>query len=205
MSRGWSAAHRRLHSVAIALALYLGVSGLALYVPAWHGPLIRWLGWLYWSHVLAGLAFTCTLAAACLPQAPGRRLRRVDWGASLGLGAGTCATGLVLALAALPAAYRGSAFTWHGIGALALGVWVAWHAVARWSRSASPLPGAPMTRRGFLAYLARGLVSGVALPLVGAGEAAIGRSMGPPIRADRVLPGFTVYSVTGGLPTYDPV
>lgn len=141
----WPPAYRRAHSSAIAAVPLLLLSGLALYLPAWHAPLIPFLPLVYWLHVGLGLGFAALLLLPILVPVGSRRLAGFDWLFVFVAGAGLTLTGVMLWLVTVfPSVWRQNSFEWHGALAVAMAAWFAWHG---WERSRRALV-APRRRRG---------------------------------------------------------
>ncbi len=200
----WPLMYRRLHLLAIVLVPVLLASGIALYDPAVHTPLIPYLPVLYVVHIGAGLLWFAVLIVPVLvpPRFHGRRtLSAWDWFPLLALGAGAGLTGLVLILPRIfSAAVRGFDFGAHGTLALALAVTVLVHAGVKWVRR--PLRRRFVPGRGpFLKGVVAGLLGALALPyVVRAGEGtaeAFGKSGTP---GSWEPGGFVTYSAAGFIP-----
>lgn len=119
-----------LHHYTIGSFILLAITGVALYLPAVHTPLIRYLPLIYKVHILLGLIFTVTLITPFLRLLPkGRRVWRFDWALPLLFGAPLVITGIMLwGVTLFPTVERSHAFTWHGILTIVLGAWILIHA-----------------------------------------------------------------------------
>ncbi len=218
--RGWSPLWRRAHLLAMALLPVEVLSGAVLYLPGLHSRWIAWLPLVEAIHVWGGVLFGLML---CLPLAVPIARRWVtvaDWRATFRLVGGLTLTGLaLLPTSGVPALIRGGAFGAHGLLALGLLGWIAYHAATRVGRAlrstAPPSAAAPvraaLRRRDLLGEAGRsvataaagtvglGLLQGASTAIAQA-TPATGRSPGGP----GPLPGFQLYTVTGTYPAYDP-
>ncbi|MDQ0191377.1 molybdopterin-dependent oxidoreductase [Alicyclobacillus cycloheptanicus] len=119
-----------LHHYTIASFILLTASGMALYLPAVHAPLIPYLPIIYRIHILLGLIFAITLITPFLRILPkGRRIWKFDWTLPILLGVPLVATGIFLwGGTVLPATITSHAFSWHGWLTIGLGAWILIHA-----------------------------------------------------------------------------
>lgn len=128
----WPVAYRGGHHAALAAIPLLLLSGIALYLPAWHAPLIPYLPFIYWGHVVLGTGFGALLLLPVAFPLASRRLAGFDWAIVLVLGGGLTLTGIMLWLIDLfPAAWRGNAFSTHGLLSTLIAAWVTWHGYVR--------------------------------------------------------------------------
>jgi DMSO/TMAO reductase YedYZ molybdopterin-dependent catalytic subunit len=219
LGRRWPALYRRAHAVAMVLLPVELLTGAALYFPRLHTLLMRQLPLIEAVHAWCGLAFGVLLL---LPVAVpvGRRLLAVlDWNALFWGVGGLTLTGLALWLGWDEwALLRAGAFTLHGLLAVGLLLWAAYHAGWRWltARRAGAAPRVgerrPLTRRQLALQLERSLLASFfGSVLVGllfdVSDTAAARAT--PAAADSAgtappLPGFELYTVTGSYPSYDP-
>lgn len=119
-----------LHHYTIASFILLTVSGIALYLPALHAPLIPYLRIIYNIHILLGLIFAITLITPFLRILPkGRRIWKFDWTLPLLFGVPLVFTGIFLwGGTVFPATVTSHAFTWHGLLTIGFGAWILIHA-----------------------------------------------------------------------------
>ncbi len=221
LGRRWPVLYRRAHLVALLLLPLELTTGAALYFPYLHTTLMRYLPLIETAHAWGGLAFGVLIV---LPVAVpvGRRLLSVlDWTVMIwGIGALTL-TGLALWLGLDTwAVLRAGAFTLHGLLAVLVLVWAAYHAGMRWATAARagavPRVGERrlMPRREMALHIERAVLAGLvgsvlAGVLFDVRDTAASAAPSPPnagagTQGSPPLPGFELYTVSGGYPTYDP-
>lgn len=197
-----------LHSM-VPFVLLL-CSGLALYLPAIHTPLIPYLRYIYDLHILLGIIFAITLLTPLLRLIPkGKTVWRLDWWFPLVFGSAIVITGIVLwRISWFPTTWRSAAFKWHGDLTYLLGIWLIIHAFVKalgyrpysdgWAGRVDP------ERRRFVKYLGEGVVFAAIVTVFDPFAAfSTGRAnaIGPG-GAITGSPGFAaLYTVTGGYPT----
>lgn len=225
--RRWPAAFRRAHhlSVYVLLPLLLA-TGAALYFPRLHSGLVRWLPILLALHVWSGIALIALLLLPVVRPLGQRLVARLDWVATCWFLAGLGVTGLVLWKGVGGGLVRAGAFTLHGLLALGLVAWVLGHGLLRVRaalRGRGGGPAAPgrvrLPRRELLATLGRAVLFSVGGTFVvgwlgglllarGQRAIALGAQAATPAGGAGTgggpLPGFQLYTVTGGYPSYDP-
>lgn len=232
LARRWPKPYRFGHEAAILVWPLLVASGLALYLPRFHAPLIPYFPFIYWGHVVLGLGAAALLLLPLFVPVDRRLLHGLDWAAVLVLGGGLTITGVLMWLVgAFPAAWRANAFFLHGLLAAAAVAWLAWHAYRQIARAARPArrtghEGARafrpsparrlIARREFLTWAAGGLGAAFAATLLGGpvirlwqeiGRGPAPRPAGGPAAgaAPRLgWPGFQLYTVVPGYPDIDP-
>lgn len=196
----------------ISFALLL-VTGLALYLPIVHAPLIPYIPYIYQFHILLGIIFGITLITPLLRLLPvGKHVWRLDWWFPIVFGSGIVLTGLVLwQVTWFPSAWRSSGFTWHGDLSYILGGWLIVHAFVKavgWRPDPRGLAGqVEPERRRFVRYLGIGSLAAVILTVIdpfttlsrwwrSAGAGSKGAA------GDTASARFAAfYTVTGGYPT----
>ena len=202
-----------LHYYSMISIVLLIASGLALYLPIVHTPLIPYLPYIYDLHILLGIIFAITLVTPFLKWLPRQRpIWRLDWWFPTALGGGIVVTGLLLwGVTLFPSTWRGPSFTWHGVLSYVLGGWLIIHAFLK-TFGLRFDPDGPMgrvdpTRRRFLKYVGVGVV-GAAILAVFQPFASLARwwaGLGtkganpPPISSSSQFAAF--YTVTGTYPS----
>ncbi len=227
-SRRWPGLFANAHRVALYLLPVELLTGAALYFPRLHTDLIAWLPLIEGIHVWAGIAFCGLLPMPVLFPLGKRLLATVDWVASFWFVAGLGVTGLALWTAPGSASLlRTGAFGLHGILAVAFAVWALYHGLVRLEtalRGRDPERQAEhrdrASRRTMLASLGRAVLGSIAGTAVfgwlGGAFAALARGAAAPMGGgapaaggatqagdNQPLPGFQIYTVTGGFPSYD--
>lgn len=126
----WPRALVWLHHYTIVSFALLLVTGVLLYVPGLHTPLIPYLPFIYDVHILLGIVFGVTLIVPLLRVIPAtKRLWRLDWWFPLVFGGGIVLTGLFLwRVAWFPARWRSASFSWHGDLSYVLAGYIILHA-----------------------------------------------------------------------------
>lgn len=168
----WPKVLVRLHYYTIVSFVFLVLTGIALYLPAVHTPLIPILPYIYDIHILLGLIFAVTLAAPFLNLLPkGRSVTRVDWLIPSLFGTAIVVTGVLLwGVTVFPISWRAPAFTWHGILTAILGGWVLLHAFlkALGIRPSSQTLGSRVNpeRRMFLRWIGSGVAGAAVLTIL---------------------------------------
>ena len=221
LGRRWPVLYRRAHLVALVLLPVELVTGAALYFPHLHTTLMRYLPLIVTVHAWGGLAFGVLIILPVVVPVGRRLLSVLDWTVMIwGIGALTL-TGLALWVGRDTwAVLRAGAFTLHGILAVAVLGWAAYHAGMRWATAARAgavprvgerrlMPRREMAmhvERAVLAAFAGSVLAGVLFDVrdtaASAGPKAANPDAGAPDSPP--LPGFELYTVTGGYPTYDP-
>lgn len=160
-----------LHHYTIASFVLLTVTGMLLYLPAVHTPLIPYLRIIYQVHILLGLIFMVTLLTPFMRIMPrDRRIWRLDWLVPILFGAPLVLTGVILwAVTVFPTTIRAESFTWHGILTVVFGAWILIHAFYKAlgiRPRANGIAGrVDPDRRMFLKWLGTGLVGGALVTL----------------------------------------
>ncbi|MEJ2644760.1 MAG: molybdopterin-dependent oxidoreductase [Gammaproteobacteria bacterium] len=129
----WPVGYARSHAVLIILFPLLMVSGVGLYLQAWHRALLPWLRYLEHLHVWLGLAFAAIVLVGTggLLGRP-RRGRWFDWSLTGGFTALTALSGFALWLPGrFPASWDAVAFTVHGLVSYVWLTWLLVHAALR--------------------------------------------------------------------------
>ncbi|QQE78266.1 molybdopterin-dependent oxidoreductase [Alicyclobacillus sp. SO9] len=161
-----------LHYYTIGSFILLMITGLALYLPAFHTVLIPYLSMIYQVHILLGLVFGITLLLPLFRLLPsGKTIWRLDWLIPIAAGIAIVFTGILLwGVTVFPTAWRSPAFQWHGYFSYGLGIWVLIHvAYKTFGFRPNKLGYAGKVypeRRLFLRWLGTGLVGGAALTLI---------------------------------------
>ncbi|MCL6452592.1 MAG: molybdopterin-dependent oxidoreductase [Alicyclobacillus sp.] len=140
------------------------MSGMALYLPAVHAPLIPYLRLLYDAHIVIGLVFAGTLLAPLLRRLlpEGKTILRPDWLIPTVFGAAIVVTGILLwGVRVFPTVWRAPAFWWHGALTTVLSAWLVTHAFlkalgVRFPRDTWAGGRIQPERRAFLRWLAGG-------------------------------------------------
>lgn len=203
-----------LHHYTIASFILLAVTGVALYMPAVHTPLIPYLPLIYKIHILLGLVFTVTLITPFLKLLPkGRRIWRLDWTLPVLVGTPLVLTGIMLwGVTWFPTTARSHAFTWHGILTVIFGAWILIHA---FYKALGIRPNADgfagrvdMDRRRFVRAMGTGVVGTVLISVIDpmafirAWTTSSGGTTGTATAGDRGVQSFPAYyTVTSGYPT----
>lgn len=208
----WPRVLVNLHYYTIVTFPLLLLTGVALWAPALHAPLIPYLPYIYQFHILLGLVFGITLLLPLFRLIPsGKTIWRLDWWFPIVFGAAIVLTGILLwQVTWFGAAWRSASFKWHGDLSYLLGIWLLIHATFKvvsyrpepdgWAGRVNP------DRRRFLGYLGTG-VAGMLVLTVLDPFAALGRLFRPPTgqvgggtQSSSGLFG-AYYTVTGGYPT----
>lgn|GEM_PF-777687 len=226
--RRWPALFVYAHRAALYLLPVELLTGAALYFPRLHTGLIAWLPLIEAIHVWAGIAFCALLLLPVLLPLGHRLLATVDWVATFWFVSGLGVTGLALWTAtASGSLLRSGAFGLHGVLTVAFVAWVLYHGLVRLEtalRGGDPERRADRrdraNRRAMLASLGRAVlgsfVGTAVFGWLGGAFAAVGRGVAAPMGGDalatggggtggsRPIPGFQIYTVTPGFPSYDP-
>lgn len=162
-----------LHYYTIVSFVLLAITGIALYLPAVHTPLIPYLRIIYNLHVFLGLIFMVTLLAPVLRRflPLGKSISRPDWLMPTVFGTAIVVTGLLLwGVQVFPTRWRAPAFTWHGWLTAILGAWLIIHAFMKafgvrapkdtWAGRANP------ERRLFMRWLGTGVVGAMLVTVI---------------------------------------
>lgn len=214
----WPLVLVRLHYYSMISFLLLLASGLALYLPVVHTPLIPFLPYIYTLHIVLGIVFAITLITPFFSWIPlGKRLWRFDWSLPLVFGTGIVLTGVLLwKVTWFPAIWRSTAFRWHGNLSYILGGWLVIHGIAKtvgwrpaedgWAGQTNP------SRRQFLTSIVAGGGGTIVLMAINPlqvlriiGTVLDGSGKGNPFvsaprpSASRRFAAY--YTVTGGYPT----
>lgn len=126
----WPKALVWLHHYTIVSFVLLMITGIMLYAPAIHTPLIPYLPAIYEIHIILGLVFAVSLITPLLRVIAARKaVWRLDWWFPLVFGAAIVITGLLLwRVTWFPTRWRSTAFTWHGDLSYVLTGWILIHA-----------------------------------------------------------------------------
>lgn len=226
-SRRWPALLANAHRVAIGLLPLELLTGAALYFPHLHTSLIRWLPLILGIHVWAGVLFCVLLPLPLLVPLGKRLVATAEWVASFWFLAGLGFTGLALWTGlGSGSPLRVGAFGLHGVLSIAFLLWVLYHAVVRVETAVRGHdPGRQLerrqrtSRRQLLASMGQAVVGSVvgtaAFGWLSGTVSALGRQapapMGRTVAAAPAapggpppIPGFQLYTVVEGYPTYDP-
>lgn len=131
--RRWPPGYARTHAVLILFFPLLMVSGVALYLPAWHRSLLPFLRSIELLHAWVGVAFAVliVLGTAAVLGRP-RSGRRLDWSLTGAFTALMVLSGFALWLPGrFPASWDAVAFTVHGLVAYIWLMWLMVHAALR--------------------------------------------------------------------------
>lgn len=212
----WSSLHRRVHGLVLVSVPLAALTGLALWLPAWHTPLIPYLGRLEAVHVALGILLGLVLLLpVAWPPLPWRRGLSVgDWWVAAVLLGATVTSGLALWLPwAFPAPWRAEALGFHGVVSVALVAFWVVHGYRKWVLPRlTGLPARrtrlfPSERRRFLVMA--GAAMGAWFAWV-TGGSVLARLLSAPFRGVRhpapqgEQGTWTVYTVTGTFPDIDP-
>jgi DMSO/TMAO reductase YedYZ molybdopterin-dependent catalytic subunit len=201
-----------LHYYTIISFAVLMLTGLALFLPFVHEPLIPYLPIIYYIHIVLGIIFGVTLLITLAVHLPvGKRIRRFDWLIPSVFGMAIVITGIFIwGVTLFPTTWRNLAFHWHAWMAYTLAAWVLIHAVykAIGYRPSNDGINARVdpSRRMFLKWIGTGLTGAVVLSIVDPVgllkrtlnfQNTTARPVGSP-------PQFAAfYTVTGGYPSAD--
>jgi len=226
--RRWPTVFVYAHRLALYLLPVELITGAILYFPRLHTSLIAWLPLTLDIHVWAGIAFCALLLVPILFPLGSRLLASIDWVATFWLVGGLAVTGLALwSGVAAAMLLRPGAFGLHGILTIAFLGFVLYHGLVRVEtaiRGGDPERTTDrhsrIPRRTMAGTLLRALAGGVfgtavfgwlgsAFATLGQGGAGAMGALeaaprGPSGGSGRPIPGFQLYTVTGGYPTYDP-
>lgn len=202
----------QLHYYTIVSFLLLLLSGVALFWPAVHAPLIRYLPIIYYAHIVLGIIFAVTLLIPVVARWPlGKLIRRLDWLFPLVFGSGIVITGMLIwQVNWFPTTWRSVAFHWHGWMSYVLTAWLLIHATykALSYRPADEGVNARVdpSRRRFLQWVGSGLVGTAVLVILD--PVAILKTLLQPGGARGTTGGTgsdfaAYYTVTNGYPTAD--
>lgn len=162
----WTKYYVWLHHYSIVSFLGLMLTGLVLYIPFFHVRLIRYLSFLYNTHIFLGIVFFLSLFSPIVKKFPKvNRIRKVDWFMPIFFGTAIVLSGLSLwKVNWFPASIREAAFPWHGNLSYLLGIWVILHGFFK--ATGTQYPQTSITkkmdseRRQFLRWGISGLVIG---------------------------------------------
>lgn len=162
-----------LHYYTMISFVLLLLTGVALYLPAVHTPLIPYLPVIYQVHILLGLVFGVTLFTPFLRKLlpTGRTVSRIDWLLPIAIGSAIVLTGVFLwGVKVFPTLWRAPSFFWHGWLSAVLGGWLLIHAflkalgvrapVNAWAGRVQP------ERRLFIRWFATGIAGTVLVTMV---------------------------------------
>lgn len=197
-----------LHYYTMISFVLLLLTGIALYLPSVHTPLIRYLPIIYQVHIFLGLVFGVTLFTPFLRKLlpAGREVSRIDWLMPIVLGSAIVLTGVFLwGVAVFPTIWRAPSFFWHGWLSAVLGGWLLVHAFLKtlgirvrrdaWAGRVNP------ERRLFIRWFATGVAGTVLVTMVHPAQWL--RSLGTP--GPGTSPSSThfaeYYTVIGRYPT----
>lgn len=210
----WPKALVWLHHYTIVSFALLLVTGILLYVPGLHTPLIPYLPFIYDVHILLGIVFGVTLIVPLLRVVPAtKRLWRLDWWFPLVFGGGIVLTGLLLwRVAWFPARWRSASFSWHGDLSYVLAGYIIIHAFYKTfslrPRANSVAGQVDVDRRRFARYLGLGVLGTAFFTIIDPGTALIRLFQAGPIAGAAGRNGATTtgdfaayYTVTGNYPT----
>lgn len=196
-----------LHYYTMISFVLLVLTGIALYLPAVHTPLIPYLRFIYNLHILLGLIFTVTLLAPLLRKflPDGKSISRPDWLMPTVFGTAIVVTGLMLwGVKEFPTTWRAPAFSWHGWLTAILGGWLILHAFLKAFGVRAPrdawIGRIDPERRTFLRWLGVGVAGAAIVTIVDPGQlfrmfhSSDGRSgTGNATAASDSIPDFAAY------------
>lgn len=225
--RRWPQVFLHAHRLALYLLPVELLTGAILYFPRLHTALIAWLPLTLSIHIWAGIAFAALLLVPIVFPLANRLLATIDWIATFWFVGGLTVTGVALwSGAAAAMLLRPGAFGLHGILTIAFLAWVIYHGLVRVEtaiRGGDPERTTErhsrIPRRTMLGTLLRALAGsvfgtavfgwfGTAFATLGQNGAAAMGTVGTPSRSpqsdgSRPIPGFQLYTVTAGYPSYD--
>jgi len=161
-----------LHYYSIISFILLLITGLALWLPSVHTPLIPYLPLLYQVHILLGLIFAVTLLTPLLRLLPaGKQVWRLDWLIPIVFGIGIVITGVLLwGVTVFPVSLRSVSFKFHGDLSYVLAAWLLLHAYTRVLNVRPKRDGVAgrvdLSRRRFLRWSATGVLGSAFLILL---------------------------------------
>lgn len=161
-----------LHYYTIVSFILLMITGLALFLPAIHTPLIPYLPVIYYVHIVLGLIFGVTLLMPVVMRLGiDKLIRRFDWFFPLALGTVIVITGIFIwKVNWFPTTWRSLAFHWHARISYALSALLILHAAYK-AVGYRPAPDGPNgkvdpNRRRFLHWVGLGVVGTAFLTVI---------------------------------------